>query len=131
MFGSNRLSRRDRTEQVAEQAWQQLVARVAAKGDPARSARRSSTRLTDNVSGRVRSATDEARYRAGAALDALAGRRPGLPWSWLAAAAFVGTAVGLAAGGRKAHSRKHSADANGRVEFVDVDKPSAPVSLDR
>ncbi|HEX2770975.1 MAG TPA: hypothetical protein VHN18_00925 [Micromonosporaceae bacterium] len=137
MFGSSRLSRRDRAEQVGEQAWQQLVARVASAGDTARSATRSSTRLADNVGGRVSSVTDEALYRANAALDALAGRRPGLPWSWIAGAAMAGIAAGLAAGAaggvatRTALSRKQSADPNGRVEFVDVDRPSAPVSLDR
>lgn len=134
MFGSSMLSRRGRAEQVAEQAWQQLVARVASAGDTARSATRSSTRLADNVGGRVSSVTDEALYRANAALDALAGRRPGLPWSWIAGAALVGVAVGIAAGGvttRSARSRTRAADPNGRVEFVDVDRPSAPVSLDR
>jgi hypothetical protein len=137
MFGSSTLSRRGSGEQIVEQAWQQLVARVASAGDMARSATRSSARLADNMGGRVTSVTDEARYRANAALDALAGRRPGLPWSWIAAAAGIGVAVGVAAGAasgiatRKARARMESSDTNNRVEFVDVDRPSAPVSLDR
>jgi hypothetical protein len=137
MFESSKLSRRGRAEQVAEQAWHQLVARVGSAGDTARSATRSSNRLADNVGGRVSSVTEEALYRANAALDALAGRRPGLPWSWIAGAALVGIAIGVAAGtaggiaARSARSGKQTAGTNGRVEFVDVDQPSAPVSLDR
>jgi hypothetical protein len=135
MFGSSMLSRRARAEQVAEQAWQQLVERVTTAGDTARSATRSSARLADNVGGRMSSVTDEARYRANAALDALAGRRPGLPWSWIAGAALAGIAVGLAAaaagGFATRGGRKPIAGRNERVEFVDVDRPDAPVSLDR
>jgi hypothetical protein len=48
----------------------------------------------EDVSGRVGSATREARRRASLAVDALAGRRPARPWGWLAAAAMVGVAVG-------------------------------------
>ncbi|HEX7745867.1 MAG TPA: hypothetical protein VF462_11465 [Micromonosporaceae bacterium] len=133
MFGTSMLSRRGRAEQVAEQAWEHLLATVTSAGDTARSATRSSTRLADNVGERVSSVADEALYRANRAFDALAGRRPGLPWSWIAGAALVGVAVGWAAGNasRAALSRgPATANPSNRVEFVDVDKPSAPVSLD-
>jgi hypothetical protein len=135
MIGSSMLNRRGRTEQVAEQAWQQLVARVAAAGDTAVSATRSS-RLADTLGARVAAVTDEARYRANAALDALAGRRPATPWSWIAGATLIGVAIGIVAGAfggatARARADKASTDTNDRVEFVDVDRPSAPVSLDR
>lgn len=133
MFGTSMLNRRGRAEQVAEQAWQQLVAKVSSAGDTARSATRSSSRLADSVGGRVSTVTDEALYRANAALDALAGRRPGLPWSWIAGAALAGAALGWAVGAatRTAVARGGAvAGRNERVEFVDVDRPSAPVSLD-
>jgi hypothetical protein len=135
MFGSSMLSRRARAEQVAEQAWQELVARATAAGDTARSATRSSARLADNMGGRVSSVADEARYRANAALDALAGRRPGVPWSWIAGAALAGLAVGLAAAAAGAFATrgggKGTWGAKEQVEFVDVDRPGAPASLDR
>lgn len=133
MFGTSMLRRRGRAEQVADQAWQHLLATVTSAGDTARSATRSSNRLADTVGDRVSSMADEARYRANRALDALAGRRPGLPWSWIAGAALVGLAVGWAASAasRTALSPgEASSDPAKRVEFVDVDKPSAPVSLD-
>jgi hypothetical protein len=133
MFGTSMLRRRGRAEQVADQAWQHLLATVTSAGDSARSATRSSTRLTGTVGHRVSSVADEALYRANRALDALAGRRPGLPWSWIAGAALVGLAAGWAAStaSRAALSRGGTTpDSAKRVEFVDVDKPSAPVSLD-
>ncbi|MFD0822815.1 hypothetical protein ACFQ0D_31835, partial [Micromonospora zhanjiangensis] len=83
MFGTNLLERRSRTERIADQAWQHLVAAVTSAGDTvrdtardtARSAKLSGTDLADEARDRVGSAADEAWQRATRAFDALAGRR--------------------------------------------------------
>ncbi|MGK5742145.1 hypothetical protein [Micromonospora sp. URMC 103] len=134
MFGSTLLDRRSRPERIADQAWQHLVSAVNSAGDSvrdtARSARRGGYRLGDEASDLVGSAADEARRRATLAFDALAGRRPALPWTLLVAAALVGAAVGWAAGtaARAAGSRDDPAVDD--IEFVDVDRPNSPVNLD-
>jgi hypothetical protein len=53
--------------------------------------------VVDGASDRVGSGASEARRRANAALDALAGRQPRKPWGWLAAAMLVGAAAGWVA----------------------------------
>ncbi|SCG39472.1 hypothetical protein [Micromonospora halophytica] len=132
MFGSNLLERRSKPERIADQAWQQLVTTVGSAGDSVRDATRSvrgGGPLTD-AGDLVGSAADEARRRATLAFDALAGRRPALPWALLISAALVGAAIGWAAGtaARAAGSR------DGRrvddIEFVDVDRPNSPAGLD-
>ncbi|MGV9808298.1 hypothetical protein [Micromonospora chersina] len=85
MFGSTLLDRRSKPERVADQAWQQLLAAAGSAGDSvrdaARSARRNSSGLADDATDLVGSAAEEARRRASLAFDALAGRRPALPWT--------------------------------------------------
>ncbi|PWR09426.1 hypothetical protein DKT69_31040 [Micromonospora sicca] len=131
MFGSILLDRRTRPERIADQAWQQLVSTVSSAGDSvrdtARSARRGGSGLADDATDLVGAAAEEARRRATLAFDALAGRRPALPWALLISAALVGAALGWAAGtaARAAGSR----DAE-EIEFVDVDRPNSPVGLD-
>ncbi|MDZ5445812.1 hypothetical protein U2F26_24290 [Micromonospora sp. 4G57] len=131
MFGSTLLDRRSRPERIADQAWQQLVSTVSSAGDSvrdtARSARRGGSGLADDATDLVGAAAEEARRRATLAFDALAGRRPALPWALLISAALVGAALGWAAGtaARAAGSR----DAE-EIEFVDVDRPNSPVGLD-
>jgi hypothetical protein len=131
MFGSTLLDRRSRPERIADQAWQQLVSTVSSAGDSvrdtARSARRGGSGLADDATDLVGAATEEARRRATLAFDALAGRRPALPWALLISAALVGAALGWAVGtaARAAGSR----DAE-EIEFVDVDRPNSPVGLD-
>lgn len=133
MFGTNLLDRRNKPERIADQAWQQLVSAVGSAGDSvrdtARSARRGGSGLADGAGDLVGSAADEARRRASLAFDALAGRRPALPWTLLIAAALAGAAIGWAAGtaARAAGSRDRAAD---DIEFVDVDRPNSPVGLD-
>ncbi|MGW4498041.1 hypothetical protein ACWENR_05395 [Micromonospora sp. NPDC004336] len=129
MFGTNLLDRRSKPERIADQAWQHLVSAVSSAGDTVRSARRNGSGLADEAGDLVGSAADEARRRATLAFDALAGRRPALPWALLAAAALAGAAIGWAAGtaARAAGSRDRAAD---DIEFVDVDRPSSPVGLD-
>jgi ElaB/YqjD/DUF883 family membrane-anchored ribosome-binding protein len=70
-------------QQVVEDAWDHLVEAVDSAGDTGRS-----------VGRRASAAADEARRRASAAADALAGRRPSMPWEWIAGAAAVGLALG-------------------------------------
>ncbi|GHJ14137.1 hypothetical protein [Micromonospora sp. AKA38] len=133
MFGSSLLDRRSKPERVADQAWQHLLDAVGTAGDSVRDAtrvaRRSSSGLADEATDLVGSAADEARRRAGLAFDALAGRRPALPWTLLIAAALAGAAIGWAAGtaARAAGSRERAAD---EIEFVDVDRPNSPAGLD-
>ncbi|MFI6266077.1 hypothetical protein [Micromonospora sp. NPDC051006] len=134
MFGTNLVDRRTKPERIADQAWQQLISAVNAAGDSvrdtARSARRGGHRLGDEAGDLVGSAADEARHRASLAFDALAGRRPALPWTLLIGAALVGAAVGWAAGtaARAAGSREDRAADD--IEFVDVDRPNSPVGQD-
>jgi hypothetical protein len=140
MFGSNLLDRRSRTERVADQAWEHLVSAVNSAGDTvrdsardtARSAKLTGSDLADEARERVGSAADEAWQRATLAFDALAGRRPGLPWIWIVGAGLVGAAIGWAAGtaARSAIGRDQELQPAEQVEFVDVDRPNSPMSLD-
>jgi hypothetical protein len=145
MFGSNLLERRNKTERIADQAWEHLVSAVAAAGDTARSAKRASAQLADTaraakrntayiadeVSDRVGPAADEAWHRASAAFDALAGRRPPRPWTWIIGAGVIGAAIGWAAGtaARTALARADEHRATNEVEFVDADRPGNAASL--
>jgi hypothetical protein len=85
MFG--RTNRSARAQQMAEDAWDALVSTWE-------SARDRTGDLVADTQDRVGSAKDEAWRRAGAALDALAGRRPSKPWALLFAAVAAGAAVG-------------------------------------
>ncbi|MBQ1051725.1 hypothetical protein KBX50_25085 [Micromonospora sp. C51] len=129
MFGTHLLERRSKPERIADQAWQHLVAAVNNAGDSirdtARTARHSSAGLAGDAGDLVESAAEEARHRASRAFDALAGRRPALPWTLLIGAALVGAAVGWAAGtaARAAGSRDRALE---DIEFVDVDRPDSP-----
>jgi hypothetical protein len=84
MFGR---SRTQKAQSVAEDAWDALVSSWE-------SARDRTGDLMGDTQDRLGSVTDEARRRAGAALDALAGHRPGRPWGLLLAAVAAGAAVG-------------------------------------
>ncbi|SCE87427.1 hypothetical protein GA0074695_1787 [Micromonospora viridifaciens] len=129
MFGTSLLDRRSKPERIADQAWQDLVSAVSSAGDgvrdAARSARRNGSGLAEDAGDLIGSAADEARRRAVLAFDALAGRRPALPWALLVSAALVGAAIGWAAGtaARAAGSRVRDVE---EIEFVDVDRPSFP-----
>ena len=139
MFGTRLLDRRSRPERIADQAWEHLVAAVNSAGDSARSnasdaarsARRKGYQLTDGASDRIGSVTDEAWRRANRAVDALAGRRPGLPWGVLIGAGLVGAAIGWAtstAARTAIAARSDRWSGTDRVEFVDVDQPDSPVT---
>jgi hypothetical protein len=81
-------------ERVAEQAWSNLTSTVESGGDLARVMGRRTRHLVGDASHKVTSTTKEARRRTDAALDALAGRRPGRPWGPLFAVAAAGLALG-------------------------------------
>ncbi|QGN47449.1 hypothetical protein GKC29_11770 [Micromonospora sp. WMMC415] len=134
MFGTKLLDRRGRPERIADQAWQHLVSAVSSAGDSvrdtARSARRGGTDLADDASDLVGTAAEEARRRATLAFDALAGRRPALPWTLLISAALVGAAIGWAAGTAARAVGSRSDRSVDDIEFVDVDRPSSPANLD-
>jgi hypothetical protein len=140
MFGTNLLERWSKPERMTDQAWEQLTAAVNSASDmvrqsawdTARSARRTGAQLADGAGTRVGSAADEAGQRARLALAALAGRRPGLPWAWLLGAGLAGTVIGWAASSaaRAVVGCGGESRAGERVEFVDVDRPNSPVSLD-
>ncbi|GIF68379.1 hypothetical protein Ais01nite_64140 [Asanoa ishikariensis] len=137
MFGTNLMDRRSRTERISDDAWDHLHAFV----DSARYAGRRTADLAgdagSSVSGAVGAvggaasvvgdAADEARRRAGLALDALAGRRMPTPWVLVIAAAAVGAAIGWAAGSasRAAIARMGDEAQGGRaeeLEFVEADR---------
>jgi ElaB/YqjD/DUF883 family membrane-anchored ribosome-binding protein len=94
MFGNGKARK---AERVAESAWDHLVSAVESAGESARSATRRGTDLVDEAQDKVSTVTDEARRRANAALDALAGRRPETPWGLIAAAIAAGAVLGWAA----------------------------------
>jgi hypothetical protein len=63
----------------------------------ARKASKRSSKLADKASIRLNAAADEAWARANAAANALAGRKPGLPWGLILGAGLIGVALGWAA----------------------------------
>jgi hypothetical protein len=119
-------SQKNRAERTAAQAWDYLSSAMAAAGGSAREAGRhtadvtsskatlaadkasghasryadraakTGSKLADKASTKVNSIADEAWARANAAANALAGRRPGLPWGLLIGAGLIGVAVGWA-----------------------------------
>ena len=117
-------SRKSTAERTAAQAWDYLSSAVAAAGDSAKSAGkqtvksaskrssvladvagekstwlaseagRRSSELADVAGSRAGAIADEAWARANAAANALAGRRPPLPWALIAGASLLGVALG-------------------------------------
>ncbi|MEV0731311.1 hypothetical protein [Polymorphospora sp. NPDC050346] len=127
MFGTNLLDRRSKPERIADQAWQHLSSVLDSAGDTARSAGRGTAHFADEAGDRVATMADEAWHRAGAAFDALAGRRTtsSMPWAWIIGAGVVGAALGWAVGtaARAAVARSRDDDHDERIEFVDADRP--------
>ncbi len=106
MFGK-RESRRHKAERIASQAWDNLSTAVDSAGSSTRSASKKAATMLDGTSGRIGSGAKEARRRANAAYDALAGRRTSRPWAWVAAAGLVGAAVGWLANAAGKHFMPH------------------------
>jgi hypothetical protein len=125
--GATMFAKRNKAERTAAQAWEYLSSAMASAGDTARDAGRHtvdatsakashladrasrkssrfaaqaskrSAKLADKASSRVNAAADEAWARANAAANALAGRRPGLPWGLIVGVGLLGAALGWAA----------------------------------
>ncbi|MFV2083015.1 hypothetical protein [Micromonospora sp. LOL_021] len=125
MFATNLMERRHKPQRVTDQAWAQLVSAVDSAGDAARLARRHTSNLATDTGARMGPASAEARHRARAAVDALAGRRRAMPWAWLAGAAAAGVALGWLAGAMtRSVLRPGEPSDEARIEFVDVDEPT-------
>ncbi|MEV1287999.1 hypothetical protein [Micromonospora sp. NPDC049679] len=130
MLGTHLLERGNKVDGIAEQAWSQLVSAVNSAGDTARQAKRQTSHLADEAGNRIGPAADEAWSRANAALEALAGRRPSLPWAWLIGAGAVGVALGWLAGSAaraaispaRQSSDEPDGDTTDRIAYVDVDR---------
>jgi hypothetical protein len=98
MFGKKK--RMSRAEQIAEDAWSNLVAAMESAGGTAKTVRSRASDLAgdfaDEAQAKVSSAAEEAWDRATRAYDALAGRKPGRPWGWVVVGVLGGIAVGWA-----------------------------------
>jgi hypothetical protein len=95
----SRLSGRTRdAERVAGQAWDELVSAIESGGDTARSFARRTADLADDAGDRLRPAVRESRRRAGAALEALSGKRPPIQWELILAGVIGGAVLGWVAG---------------------------------
>jgi hypothetical protein len=98
-------SRKTTAERTAAQAWDYLSSAMAAAGESARDAGKhtagvagaKASELAGKATSTVSSVADEAWARANAAADALAGRKPSLPWGLLAGFALIGAALGWVA----------------------------------
>jgi hypothetical protein len=86
---------------TAEKLAEQLMSAASSAGDTARGTAKTVSKATSGLAtdagGQVGAVADEARRRALAAVDALAGRRTATPWPWLFGAAALGLVVGWAA----------------------------------
>jgi hypothetical protein len=120
-------SRRNRAERTAAEAWDYLSSAMASAGESAKDAgkatagvagakvaelagkatqqsqklagkaSRRGNKLAGKAGTRVNAVTDEAWARANLAANALAGRKPGLPWGVIIGASLIGVALGWAA----------------------------------
>ncbi|MFI7597494.1 hypothetical protein [Actinoplanes sp. NPDC049681] len=120
-------SRKSTAERTAAEAWDYLSSAMASAGESAKDAgkitaglagakaaelagkasksgnklagkaSRQSQKLAGKAGARMNAATEEAWNRAHLAANALAGRKPGLPWSLILGASLVGVALGWAA----------------------------------
>ena len=109
-------SHKNKAERTAAQAWDYLSSAMAAAGESARDAGKHTadvasskasefadkaskrgSRLAGTATGKVNSAADEAWARANAAANALAGRKPALPWGLILGFGLIGAALGWAA----------------------------------
>ncbi|WP_033339946.1 hypothetical protein [Catenuloplanes japonicus] len=123
-MGTNLLHRKSKTEKATQQAWEYLKHTVESAGDLA-----GSTRSTvSSAAGTLGAAGSEAKYRASAALDALAGRRRSMPWTWIAGAAVIGALAGFAV---TVAARRTLAERPADDEIDDADEVVAIYTGDR
>lgn len=97
-MGGHLSARSREAERAAGQAWDELVSAIESGGDAARTLARRTADLADDAGDRLRPAVRESRRRAGAAMNALSGRRPPIQWEWILAAAIGGAVIGWVAG---------------------------------
>jgi hypothetical protein len=97
-MGSRWSGRTREAERVAGQAWDELVSAIESGGETAKSFARRTADIADDATDRLRPAVHESRRRAGAAMEALSGRRPPIQWELILAAAIGGAVVGWVAG---------------------------------
>ena len=120
-------SRKNKAERTAAQAWDYLSSAVTTAGDSAKEAGRhtvdvtsttaskladqasrkssklateatkTSSKLSGKANKKVNKAAEEAWTRANLAANALAGKKPGLPWGLIIGVGLLGTALGWAA----------------------------------
>src|SRR4051794_23330171 len=105
-------SRKSTAERTAAEAWDYLSSAMASAGESAKDAGKitagfAGTKAAElagraseqagKAGARMNAVTEEAWVRANRAANALAGRKPGLPWGMLIGAALVGAALGWAA----------------------------------
>jgi hypothetical protein len=109
-------SHKNKSERTAAQAWDYLSSAMAAAGESAREAgrytadvagstaaglsdraSRTGSKLADKASRKASAARTEAWARANAAANALAGRKPGMPWLTILGFSLIGVAIGWAA----------------------------------
>ncbi|GAA4963450.1 hypothetical protein [Actinoplanes utahensis] len=108
---------------AAEEAWEQLSHAWATAGDSAGKAAgkagRTSRKLAGTAGDRVTSVTHEARSRANAAADALAGRRPRRPWGLILVVGLAGVAAGWAAASSARAALERQAE-NEEIELAET-----------
>jgi hypothetical protein len=97
-MGSRWSGRTREAERIAGQAWDELVSAIESGGETAKSFARRTADIADDATDRLRPAVHESRRRAGAAMEALSGRRPPIQWELILAAAIGGAVLGWVAG---------------------------------
>jgi hypothetical protein len=87
----------NRSSKLADKAAKRSAKLAGRSSKLADQAGKRSAAIADQVSSRAGSAADEAWQRANAAANALAGKKPGLPWGLIVCAGVLGVALGWAA----------------------------------
>jgi hypothetical protein len=88
-----------------------------------------SSKLADKASRKASSAGNEAWTRANAAANALAGRKPGVPWGMIAGFSLIGIAIGWAAATTARAALERQA-ANEELELAETAVVVTPTTFD-
>jgi hypothetical protein len=81
---------------------------------------RKSSKLTDKAAAKLSAVSDEAYERATLAANALAGRKPGLPWGLIVGVGLLGVALGWAAASTARAALERQAE-NEQLELAETD----------
>jgi hypothetical protein len=140
------LSRKNTAERTAAQAWDYLSSAMTDAGESAKDVRKhtadlagakaavatatatklagkagkKSSKLADKAAARLSAVSDEAYERATLAANALAGRKPGLPWGLLIGVGLLGAALGWAAATTARAALERQAE-NEQLELAEPD----------